>query len=120
LIEAGADFFVMPSRFEPCGLNQMYSQRYGTPPIVRATGGLVDTVEPYLEGRGQGTGFLFFEPSTRALFHALGWACGTFHDRPADLLALRRNGMGRDFSWTTSARQYEEIYGWAMQARREG
>jgi starch synthase len=117
LIEAGADFFVMPSRFEPCGLNQMYSQVYGTPPIVRATGGLVDTVDQYLEGKGRGTGFLFYEPTTRALFHACRWAAGTYRDRPDDLLALRRNGMNKDFSWTQSARQYADIYGWAVQQR---
>jgi len=120
LIEAGADFFVMPSRFEPCGLNQMYSQAYGTPPIVRATGGLVDTVEPYQEGRGLGTGFLFQEPSTRALHQAMERAYNTYTDRPADLLALRLNGMKRDFSWSNSVRQYIKIYGWALAARRGG
>jgi starch synthase len=116
-IEAGADFFVMPSRFEPCGLNQMYSQAYGTPPIVRATGGLVDTVEPFVEGQGLGTGFLFHEPSGPALFHAITWAASVFHQRPDDLLALRRNGMAKDFSWTRSARRYAEIYGWAVEQR---
>jgi starch synthase len=120
LIEAGADFFVMPSRFEPCGLNQMYSQVYGTPPIVRATGGLVDTVEPFLEGNGHGTGFLFHEPSVQALFHAMTWACSTFYNRPEDLLTLRRNGMQKDFSWTRSARQYADIYGWAVEHRLRG
>jgi starch synthase len=118
LIEAGADFFVMPSRFEPCGLNQMYSQAYGTPPIVRATGGLVDTVEPYQEGRGLGTGFLFQEPTAGALHSALQRAYDTYTERPADLLALRLNGMKRDFSWTTSTRQYVKTYEWARDARR--
>jgi len=120
LIEAGSDFFVMPSRFEPCGLNQMYSQAYGTPPIVRATGGLVDTVEPYQEGRGEGTGFLFVEPSTRALHHAIQRAHDTYVDRPGEMLALRLNGMKRDFSWTKSTRQYLKIYEWALTARRGG
>jgi len=120
LIEAGSDFFVMPSRFEPCGLNQMYSQAYGTPPIVRATGGLVDTVEPYQEGRSEGTGFLFVEPSARALHHAIQRAHDTYTDRPAELLALRLNGMNRDFSWTKSTRQYLKIYEWALSARRGG
>jgi starch synthase len=120
LVEAGSDFFVMPSRFEPCGLNQMYSQAYGTPPIVRATGGLVDTVEPYQEGRGEGTGFLFVEPSARALHHAIQRAHDTYTDRPAELLALRLNGMARDFSWTKSTRQYLKIYEWALTARRGG
>ncbi len=118
LIEAGADFFVMPSRFEPCGLNQMYSQAYGTPPIVRATGGLVDTVEPYQEGRGLGTGFLFQEPTAGALHSALQRAYDTYTERPADLLALRLNGMKKDFSWTTSTKQYVKVYEWAKDARR--
>lgn len=118
LVEAGADFFVMPSRFEPCGLNQMYSQAYGTPPIVRATGGLVDTVEPYQEGKGLGTGFLFQEPSARALHHAIERAHNTYTERPADLLALRLNGMKKDFSWTSSTRQYVKVYEWAVGARR--
>jgi len=120
LVEAGSDFFVMPSRFEPCGLNQMYSQAYGTPPIVRATGGLVDTVEQYQEGRSEGTGFMFTEPSARALHHAIQRAHDTYVDRPAELLALRLNGMNRDFSWTKSTRQYLKIYEWAMGARRGG
>lgn len=120
LIEAGADFFVMPSRFEPCGLNQMYSQAYGTPPIVRATGGLVDTVEPYQEGKGLGTGFLFQEPSARALHQAIARAYATYTDRPADMLALRLNGMKRDFSWSNSTKQYVKVYEWALGARRGG
>ena len=120
LIEAGADFFVMPSRFEPCGLNQMYSQAYGTPPIVRATGGLVDTVEPYFEGLSAGTGFLFHEPSVHALFHAITWAYSTYQQRPDDLLTLRRNGMLKDFSWERSARQYAQIYDWAVEHRLRG
>jgi starch synthase len=118
LVEAGADFFVMPSRFEPCGLNQMYSQAYGTPPIVRATGGLVDTVEPYQEGRGLGTGFLFTEPTAGALHHTLQRAYDTYTERPVDLLALRLNGMKKDFSWTSSTRQYLKIYEWAIGARK--
>jgi starch synthase len=120
LIEAGADFFLMPSRFEPCGLNQMYSQVYGTPPIVRATGGLVDTVEPCQLGRGLGTGFLFHEPSARALHAAIEEAYTAYTDHPGEVLALRLNGMKKDFSWASSARQYSQIYGWAAQARRGG
>ncbi len=119
LVEAGSDFFVMPSRFEPCGLNQMYSQAYGTPPIARATGGLVDTIDPYSEDHhGAGTGFLFQEPSARALHHAIERAYDTYTERPADLLALRLNGMKKDFSWTSSTRQYVKIYEWALATRR--
>ncbi len=118
LIEAGADFFLMPSRFEPCGLNQMYSMAYGTLPIVRATGGLVDTVEQYQENTGQGTGFLFQEPSAHALYYAIGWANSTYYDRPEDFASLRQNAMSRDFSWKRSAAQYEQVYQWARSARR--
>jgi len=73
-IEAGADFFLMPSRFEPCGLNQLYSLRYGTLPIVRATGGLADTVAQYNEARGSGTGFVFNDLTPTALYNVIGWA----------------------------------------------
>lgn len=120
LVEAGADFFLMPSRFEPCGLNQMYSMAYGTPPIVRATGGLVDTVEQYQEGQGKGTGFLFEEPSAAALYYTIGWANSTYYDRKDDYVALRKNGMRKDFSWANSARTYEKVYGWARETRAAG
>ena len=117
LIEAGADFFLMPSRFEPCGLNQMYSMNYGTLPIVRATGGLVDTVEQYVENQGRGTGFLFWDPTPSALYYTIGWANSTFYDRPADFMALRRNAMTKNFSWSASAHTYEKVYGWAVDQR---
>ena len=116
-IQAGSDFFVMPSRAEPCGLTQMYAMRYGTPPIVRATGGLVDTVEPYVEGTARGTGFLFDDATPLALYNTIGWACATYYDRPGELLELRRNGMARDFSWRPSALRYVDLYGWAIEAR---
>jgi len=118
LIEAGSDFFVMPSRFEPCGLNQMYSMRYGTLPIARRTGGLADTIEQYVEGEATGTGFLFDEASYDALYYTMGWACSTFYDRQDEFQQLRRNAMARDFSWGESARAYEDIYDWAIQARK--
>lgn len=117
LIQAGSDFFVMPSRAEPCGLTQMYAMRYGTPPVVRATGGLVDTVEPFVEGTGRGTGFRFDDPTPGALYDTLGWACATYYDRPDELLQLRRNGMARDFSWRPSAQRYADVYRWAVEAR---
>lgn len=108
-IEAGADMFLMPSRFEPCGLTQMYSLRYGTVPIVRATGGLVDTVEPYDPGSGQGTGFRFEHADGTGLVWALDQALSTWGDRPA-WQRLMRNGMARDFSWERSARAYLQAY----------
>jgi starch synthase len=105
LVEAGADFFVMPSRYEPCGLNQMYSLRYGTVPIVRATGGLVDTVEGGLDG----TGLLFEAFHPAALLGALRRALALYA-APPRLEAFRRRGMERDFSWDTSARRYEGLF----------
>ncbi|MHB8666614.1 MAG: glycogen synthase GlgA [Burkholderiales bacterium] len=112
LIEAGADAFLMPSRFEPCGMNQMYSQRYGTPPVVRATGGLADTVvdfTPAALAAGRASGFVFHEPSAEALLAATRRAAGAWRDA-ATWRALQRNGMARDFGWGASARRYAEIY----------
>ena len=118
LIQAGADFFVMPSRAEPCGLTQMYAMRYGTPPVARATGGLADPVTQFTEGREDGaTGFLFQDPTASALYHTIGRACATYYDRPAELLALRRHGMARDFRWHASAEHYLDVYHWAVAAR---
>jgi len=117
LVEAGSDFFLMPSRFEPCGLNQLYSQAYGTLPVARATGGLVDTIEQYVEGQGKGTGFLFYEPSENGLYYTIGWACSTWYDRPEDYRAMQLNAMSRDLSWEKSARTYEQVYAWAVAAR---
>ncbi len=118
-IEAGADFFIMPSRFEPCGLSQMYSLRYGTLPIVRATGGLIDTVENYDKATGNGTGFVFHDLHVDGLANTVGWALSTWYDRPRHIVALRRRGMRRDFSWDRAAREYEEMYRLAV-ARRRG
>jgi starch synthase len=118
LIQGGSDFFVMPSRAEPCGLTQMYAMRYGTPPLVRATGGLIDTVEQYVEGTPRGTGFRFEEATAPALYNTIGWACATYYDRPAELHALRLRGMARDFGWGASALRYEELYHWAITQRR--
>jgi len=117
LVEAGSDFFLMPSRFEPCGLNQLYSQAYGTLPVARATGGLVDTIEQYAEGTGRGTGFLFYEASPNALYYSMGWACSTWYDRPEDYRAMQQNAMRQDLSWEKSARVYEQVYRWALAAR---
>ena len=117
LIEAGSDFFIMPSLYEPCGLNQMYSSLYGSLPLVRATGGLDDTVENYNEGAGTGTGFKFWEISQRALFYTIGWAVSTWFDRPHHYAAMQRQGMTRNFTWDASARQYEHVYEHAMAHR---
>jgi len=112
LIEAGADAFLMPSRFEPCGINQMYSQRYGTPPVVRATGGLVDTVidcSAATLADGSAGGFVFDEASAIALLAAVRRAADTWQDR-ANWRTLQRNGMAKDFSWHASAKRYAAIY----------
>mgnify|MGYP003326276480 FL=1 len=114
----GSDFLLMPSRFEPCGLSQMYSMKYGAPPIVRATGGLVDSVEQYVEGSGIGTGFRFDASTAQAFYDTIGWACSTYYDRPEEYAQLQANGMTADFSWDQSADTYESVYGWAMDARR--
>jgi starch synthase len=103
LIEAGSDFFLMPSRFEPCGLNQMYSQRYGTPPLARATGGLADTIS---DGE---TGFLFERAESAALLEALRRGVATYRD-PRRWREIQRRGMARDFSWSGPARQYADLY----------
>ncbi|MFH1530584.1 MAG: glycogen synthase GlgA [Pseudomonadota bacterium] len=108
LIEAGADFFLMPSRFEPCGLNQMYSQLYGTPPVVHAVGGLVDTVTDAADG-GEATGFKFQRYERRAMLDALGRAL-EIYGTPRTLAEMRRAGMRRDFSWTAPAKDYIDLY----------
>jgi len=108
-IEAGADMFLMPSRYEPSGLNQMYSLRYGTVPVVRATGGLDDTVHDPGDDPEQANGFKFRRPWGSDLVAALGRAVATYHDRPS-WERLMRNGMGGDFSWRRSARVYGDLY----------
>jgi starch synthase len=110
LIEAGSDFFLMPSRYEPCGLNQMYSLAYGTLPIVRRTGGLADTVEQYNEETGEGTGFMFDYLDPHAIYNTVGWANSTYHDRKDHFEAMRIRGMKKDFSWKKSAKTYVAMY----------
>lgn len=118
-ITAGADFFLMPSRFEPCGLSQLYSLRYGTLPIVRATGGLVDSVVNYDEATAGGTGFVFQDLRPDTLADTVGWAVSTWYDRPTHIETLRRRAMAQDFSWARAAREYEALYRTAY-ARRRG
>jgi len=117
-IEAGSDFFVMPSYFEPCGLNQIYSLRYGTLPIVRATGGLDDTVENYNEQTGDGTGFKFWSADAHALYSTIAWAVSTYHDRKHHMDMLIQRAMKRNFSWEKSARAYEALYDQAIANKR--
>jgi starch synthase len=108
-IEAGCDFYLMPSRFEPCGLNQMYSLRYGTVPIVRVTGGLDDSVIDISEDAGAADGIKFMDYSVRALAKAIRKALVLYNDKPL-LDHYRRNGMGKDFSWERTTAQYEKVY----------
>ncbi|HSR70329.1 MAG TPA: glycogen synthase [Acidobacteriota bacterium] len=109
LIEAGADIFLMPSRYEPCGLNQMYSLRYGTVPVVRNTGGLADTVEQFDPQSGEGTGFVFDHYTAEGLGWALGFALRSF-PRRSQWQGLMRNGMSKDFSWQRQGGIYIELY----------
>jgi starch synthase len=108
-IEAGADLFLMPSLYEPCGLNQMYSMRYGTAPVVHATGGLADTVQHFDPATGAGNGFRFEHPTHEGLRWALGRGLAAY-DEPKAWRRLQKNGMMTDFSWGERAAQYEELY----------
>ena len=108
-IEAASDLFLMPSLYEPCGLNQMYSLRYGTVPVVRRTGGLADSVEHFDPASGRGTGIVFNEFDSQAMAWALEHALGLYAD-PAAWAQLVRNGMAADFSWTRQAAAYVEVY----------
>jgi len=110
LIEAGSDFFLMPSSYEPCGLNQMYSLVYGTLPIVRATGGLVDTVENYNEKTGEGTGFMFDYLHPSSIYNTVGWAVWAWYNKRNDIEKMKMRGMKKDFTWETSAQKYIELY----------
>lgn len=118
-IEAGSDMFLMPSRYEPCGLNQMYSLRYGTVPIVRATGGLVDTVVDYDPATGEGTGFAFNDYDARAMLATIERAVAAFRTEDAWAVLVRR-GMEQDFGWAASAAKYIDLYGRAREASRVG
>ncbi len=117
LIEAGSDFFLMPSLYEPCGLNQIYSLKYGTLPIVRATGGLNDTVENYNKETGEGTGFKFNEPSCRAIYHTVNLVLDTYYNRKHHINKLIRSAMQQHFSWEDSAAEYIHLYDRAIEKR---
>jgi starch synthase len=115
-IQAGSDMFLMPSRYEPCGLSQIYGLKYGTVPIVRATGGLDDTIEQWDPETRKGTGFKFIEYKEEALLAAIHQALNAFQDR-SGWEVLMRSGMTRDFSWKASAREYTRVYERARQMR---
>lgn len=112
-VEAGSDLFLMPSRYEPCGLNQMYSQKYGTPPVVRATGGLADTVVNATEENlkaDRATGFTFDADTPSALYDTVKWSLTLYRDRPADFRRVVLRAMAQDWSWDRSAAEYESLY----------
>ena len=110
LIDAGADFSLVPSLYEPCGLKQMISQTYGALPIVRATGGLEDTVLNYNEYYGVGTGFKFRDTTAEALYNTIGWANATYYDRPRHMHRLRYMAMKQNYSWASACENYQDLY----------
>ena len=118
-IEAGSDMFLMPSKYEPCGLNQIYSLKYGTVPVVRATGGLDDTIESWDPRSGKGTGFKFSEYNGESLLLTVKHALQAFRDQTSWQI-LMRNGMNKDFSWNASAKEYVRVYERVRQARAVG
>jgi starch synthase len=113
-IYASCDAFLMPSLFEPCGLSQLMSLRYGTLPIVRETGGLKDTVEPYNEYENTGTGFSFRNYNAHEMLATVRYAEGVYYDKKREWNKLVDRAMAKDFSWSSSARQYEEMYNWLI------
>ncbi len=118
-IEAGSDLFLMPSLFEPCGLNQIYSLRYGTLPIVRATGGLDDTIENYHNDSKHGTGFKFYDATPNALINTVGWAVHTWYNDQDGFKQMQHNAMESRFDWYHAAKEYEALY-YQIRAGRRG
>jgi starch synthase len=116
LIYGGCDLFLMPSRFEPCGLGQLIALRYGAIPVVRHTGGLADTVRNYTGPESGGNGFVFHEYKTDALLDALGSALAIYR-RPDEWRHLQASGMRLDFSWDRSAERYEDVYRQVLASR---
>lgn len=110
MIEAGSDFFLMPSRYEPCGLNQIYSLAYGTLPIVRRTGGLADTVENYDAENNSGTGFVFDDLRPDVIYNVVKWVVETWEERREDIREMRKRAMKKHFSWEESALEYLKLY----------
>ena len=111
-IYSGADLFLMPSVAEPCGLSQMIAMRYGTLPVVRETGGLRDSVQPWNEFTGEGTGFTFANIEKGDMMWVLSQAVDLYRNDPKAWKTLQQNAMTADFSWDHSAGQYAEVYGW--------
>ncbi len=113
-IYASCDAFLMPSLFEPCGLSQIISLRYGTVPIVRETGGLKDTVQPYNEYESTGTGFSFANYNAHEMYFTIQHAMNLYHNKKREWNKMIDRGMAVDFSWNSSARKYEEMYNWLL------
>ena len=110
LIEAGSDFFLMPSKYEPCGLNQIYSMLYGTLPIVRRTGGLADTVQNYNQDTGEGTGFVFDQLTPSAVYNTVGWAVWAYYNKKDHIKKMQSAGMKKEFGWDIAAKEYLDVY----------
>jgi starch synthase len=119
-VEAGADILLMPSLYEPCGLSQMFSLRYGTVPVVRSVGGLDDTVTEYNPDTEEGNGFKFFDPDPRTFTDAVSRAISCYRDGKEDWLRIMKNGMLADFSWDTSAARYLSLYEHALRSKNRG
>ena len=100
----------MPSKYEPCGLNQIYSMLYGTLPIVRRTGGLADTVENYNEQTGEGTGFVFDQLTPSAVYNTVGWAVWAYYNKKDHIKKMQQNGMKKKFGWDLAGKAYEDVY----------
>ena len=113
-IYAACDAFLMPSLFEPCGLSQLMSLRYGTIPIVRETGGLKDTVEPYNEYESKGTGFSFKNYNAHEMLGTIRYAIRVYYDRKREWNKMVDRAMAADFSWGVSAKKYQEMYDWML------
>ena len=117
-IEAGSDLFLMPSIFEPCGLNQIYSLAYGTLPIVRKTGGLDDTIENFDEVSNSGCGFKFESTSAHALYHTTMWAVQTYYNNPQAFKEMQKRAMSMHFGWDDAAKSYDDVYRYAIYKKR--
>ena len=119
-IEAGSDMFLMPSLFEPCGLNQIYSLRYGTLPIVRGAGGLDDTIVNFDEHHKHGTGFKFYDASEEALYYTVLWAVNIYYKDKEAFSEMQKLAMQKRFGWDDSAKAYEDVYRYALEKKRNG